>query len=178
MKRFGMIVAALLMFFTMATPANAAPKPDDANHPAFPQVCSGGPFDGTVVGWTLIANGAGVANGTLPTGWFYEGGTATTPPDFTTVDPIRGVSMYRTVLELDDQFAAVSFTGQSRSNGNGHKAPDVESAITDGIDRVASRWDVATCEVTIPGFILAGLYPDADPAYVLDHFYVITNYVK
>jgi hypothetical protein len=155
MKRFGMIVAVLLMFFTMATPADAAPKPDDANHPVFPQECSGGPFDGTVTGLVVTANGGGFANGTLPTAFFYEDG------DFTS-DPALGVSMYRTV---EVRVGDVTFiTGQSRSNGNGNKAPDVGTAIQDGIDRVMSKWNVATCTVTlIPG----------DGSQV-----VVTNYVK
>ena len=162
MKRFGMIVAVLAMLFMTAGAADAAPKPDDRNHPYFPQVCSGGPFDGPVFGWVVVANGGGFANGTLGTAFFYEGGTPM-EPDFTS-DPVLGVAMYRTIEVRGAAGETLSYAGQSRSNGNGNKAPDLGAAIDDGIERVMNKWDVATCTVTLPG--------EAGSTVV------VTNYVK
>ena len=180
MRRVVFAVVAVTMMFAAASTVGAAPPPtpDGVNHPAFPQQCSGGQLGEDFFGWAVLANGSAVANGTLPTGFIYEGGDLTTPPDFSTGEPILGVSMYRTVVVLDEANEVVAFTGQRRADGNGNQAPDEGQAVYDGIEWVTNKWDVAVCTVAIPGFILADLYPDADPPYVPTYSYILTNYLK
>jgi hypothetical protein len=176
MKRLILVLAAFAMLLVTASSAGAAPKPteDDGNHAVYENTCSGGPYAEPTFGEGVFTNGGGVANGTLPTAFFY-------PEDGS--DPILGVSMYRVVEiygTLDDALAredALVIVGQGRSNGNGNKAFDIGADITAGIDRVKAKWDVATCETPpIPGSRLADAYPDG--GYVDDWFYVIFNYLK
>lgn len=180
MRRLSIALAAAAMVVAASSIADAAPMPSPlgsgGNHPAYPQLCVGGPFgDQPVVGWVVLANGG--SNGALPTAFFYEGGDFSTPPDFSTTEPIVGVSMYRTTTILDEVGAVDAFFGQGRGSGDGTRL-DFGDAITAGIDTVTAKWDLAACTVSIPGDVLNFANPDADPPYVDDYTYIFTNYVK
>jgi len=170
MKRLALGLVAAAMVAVTASVADAAPTPG-GNHPSFPQLCTGGPF-GTeqVFGWVVVANGTAFEKGTLGTGFFYEGGTLETPPDYATVDPIVGVSMYRVTVEIDPAGEVVSAVGQGRTSRNG-KLDIGNDAIGVGIAETTAKWDVAFCSITLPGFVLG-------EGYTPENFYNFTNLVK
>ena len=162
MKRLTFIVAAIALMLSLASPADAAPKPTelDGSHPAFPLFCDGGPFGqgGPIFGWVVQANGQAGANGALPVAFFYPGGDATGPD--LSGDPIVGTSMYRQVYDVTE---GVLLREESRGNKT--------------LDQVLDQWDVADCSTPpLPGALLAAAYPDG--GYEPGHDYVFRNWVK
>jgi hypothetical protein len=174
MKRVAQALVCAALLAATASVADAAPMPDSGpggTHPSFPQLCTGGPFGAEqVFGWVTVANGTAFGKGTLPTGFFYEGGTLETPPDYDSVDPVVGVAMYRVTVEIDPAGNVVSAVGQGRTSQNG-KLDIGNEAIEIGIAETTAKWDVAFCSITLPGFLLG-------EGYNPDNFYNFTNLVK
>jgi hypothetical protein len=113
--------------------ASAAPPASGAgtgNHPYFPLVCDGGPFDGPTTGFVVQANAASSA---LPTGFFYPGSFSLDGPDLD-ASPVVGVTMYREFLSAAD--GTVVF-----AEGRG-------SGVT--LEKLAKRDDIAICRVPVP----------------------------
>ena len=112
--------------------ASAAPPPSGAgtgNHPYFPLVCDGGPFDGPTTGYVVQANAASRA---LPTGFFYPEAFSPGEPQFSAA-PVLGVTMYREFLSPVDGSVLLA---EGRRRG-----------VT--LERLSRRDDIATCDVPI-----------------------------